>query len=139
FRCVYICSRKRGEITIFYKYCGKRCIKLVSRSLDNPFRSFFLCPTHQINGGYGQMEWGDSEVPSKVEKKSCDLDAFVHLVNCTMEKLMLYEEKVRILEDKLEIEQHLYQKLNDELLRKIVHARCLIKCCWWCPLHVVFF
>ncbi|KAG9137822.1 hypothetical protein Leryth_022724 [Lithospermum erythrorhizon] len=47
------------EKTVYCKYCGKVCIKRVSKTKENPGSLFFACPIPQYVGGHGWMDWVD--------------------------------------------------------------------------------
>ncbi|KAG9153353.1 hypothetical protein Leryth_017267 [Lithospermum erythrorhizon] len=58
-------SFNRGSI--FSKYCGEKCIRRISRTLDNPGRVFWACPMD--SGGHGWMEWDDLDSSTKTKER----------------------------------------------------------------------
>ncbi|GAA0159002.1 hypothetical protein LIER_15889 [Lithospermum erythrorhizon] len=102
---------------IFYKYCAKRCVKQVSRSVENP-----------IHGGHCWMEWEDVECAPKAEKRYYNEESLTGLIDCTRKQLTLYEAKLSLCETRLQIEQQLVDTLREELFEVKLNAKCLKKC-----------
>ncbi|KAG9148012.1 hypothetical protein Leryth_003601 [Lithospermum erythrorhizon] len=103
--------------TIFYKYCGERCVKKTSRTLDNPGRIFWVCPMK--SGGHGWMEWGDfSSYPKR--DLADKIKGLENLVDDLEESLHQYEVK----KDQLAMEHRIFKeeksghKVFEEMLQR---------------------
>ncbi|GAA0184321.1 hypothetical protein LIER_31609 [Lithospermum erythrorhizon] len=94
---------------IFYKYCGGRCVKKTSRTMDNSGRVFWACPLEFA--GQGWMEWFDyAPSPQGREKRTMQERLFCVeriLQGCEEELIICKSERERLVQDNVELRQEL--------------------------------
>ncbi|GAA0140715.1 hypothetical protein LIER_02014 [Lithospermum erythrorhizon] len=131
------------EKVIYCKYYAKMCIKLVSHSIENPYRVFYYCPTPRSDGGHGWMEWVDGKPSSyspncknRYINRRSDCDELEKLLEFTKEQLSLCESKLNLVEMRLQLDT---SNLQNKLVNENMSVKCLSKWLRWVFFVRLFF